>query len=384
MKKVGILGSTGSIGRQTLEVIERFPDQFQLVAIAGGSNLTLLAEQANIFNPKIVSVANEADVELFRTMLFSDQTEVMAGEAGLVAVATFAEVDILVTSVTGTLGLLPTVEAIKAGKDIALANKETLVAAGELVMNLAKEKGVNILPVDSEHSALFQCLNGEPRKSINKLILTASGGPFRGKDKEYLETVDLSMALNHPKWSMGKKISVDSATLMNKGLEVLEAKWLYDQELSKIEVVVHPQSIIHSMVEYMDGSIIAQLGLPDMRIPIQYALTYPERWENNFPKLNFFEHRDLTFEEPDLETFSCLRLAYEAGNIGGTMPAVLNGANEQAVALFLEQKIAFLEIASVIEKVMDQHKVVQKPTLEDILRADKWARKQVDRSINLS
>lgn len=377
MKRVGILGSTGSIGRQTLEVLERFPDKFKLVAIAGGKNVKLLEEQVRRFSPSIVSVGDEELANKLKTCINNFQTQVCFGMEGLVKVATLPEVDILVTSVTGTLGLLPTIEAIKAGKDIALANKETLVAAGKLVMELAKEKGVKILPVDSEHSALFQCLNGESKKAIKRLILTASGGPFRGKDIEFLRNVDQKMALNHPKWTMGKKITIDSATLMNKGLEVIEARWLFDVDFEQIDVVIHPQSIIHSMVEFQDGSTIAQMGEPDMRVPIQYALTYPERVANDFPKLDLLTTGALTFEKPDLETFSSLALAYEAGKIGGTLPAVLNAANEEAVALFLEERITFLDISDSVRQVMKMHSVIFNPTLEEILQADKWARQQV-------
>lgn len=373
-KKIAILGSTGSIGRQTLEVVDRFPQLFEVAALAAGSNTGLLAEQVRKYKPRLVAIAREELMADLRDQLQNIKVEITGGLDGLTQVATVQEASLVVTSVTGAVGLIPTVEAIKQGKDIALANKETLVAAGELVTALAREKGVRLLPVDSEHSAIFQCLQGAPEKGLDKLILTASGGPFRGKKTADLAGVTREMALNHPNWAMGAKITVDSASMMNKGLEVIEARWLFDKGFEDIEVLVHPQSIIHSMVRFADGSILAQLGLPDMRLPIQYALSYPERWENDFPRLDFIKAGQFTFEEPDLETFACLRLAFEAGKRGGTLPAVMNAANEIAVALFLEGTIKFLQIPELIERVMGDHNIIDKPSLEEILEADREAR----------
>jgi len=300
----------------------------------------------------------------------------LAGEKGLLEVATSPEAQVVLTAVTGSLGIKPTLAAIQAGKDIALANKETLVAAGELVTEMAKEKGISIFPVDSEHSAIWQCLNGENEKNIRRIILTASGGPFREMDIKEMKNVTVEMALNHPNWNMGRKITIDSATLMNKGLEVIEARWLFGVDFEKIDVVIHPQSIIHSMVEFLDGSVIAQLGLPDMYLPIQYALSYPERWENKLKRLDFNAIGQLTFERPDEERFRCLALAYQAGRCGGTMPVVLNAANEVAVGAFLDRKIGLLDIPRIVELVMNQHEVVNQPDLEAILSADRWARKK--------
>lgn len=375
--KVVIIGSTGSVGTQTLEVIDLFPDKFEIVGLAAGSQVKSLSEQVRKYKPKVVCIGNEALYNEFREEISDMRCKVVCGIEGLVEAATFEEADIVVTSITGTLGLIPTVEAIKAGKHIALANKETLVAAGDIVMTLASLHGVKILPVDSEHSAIFQCLNGEDIRAVNKLILTASGGPFRGMGRKDLEEITPERALRHPNWTMGPKITIDSATLMNKGLEVIEAKWLFGLELSKIDVVIHPQSIIHSMVEFIDGSIMAQIGLPDMKLPIQYALNYPERLVNNFPRLDFNKIQNLTFHEPDLETFDCLAIAFEAGKTGGSMPAVMNAANEEAVGLFLRNKIKFLDIPKIIMKTMNKHTLIKHPKLEDILACDKWARDAV-------
>jgi 1-deoxy-D-xylulose-5-phosphate reductoisomerase len=384
-KKISIIGSTGSIGRQTLDIAKTFPDRIEVVGLAAGSNLDLLVEQIKEFKPRVVSIMDSRLVDKLSGILTElnllNKIEVYSGGEGLIKVATMDEIDTVVTSVTGTVGLLPTVEAIKKGKNIALANKETLVAAGELVMELVREKGVKLLPVDSEHSAIFQCLAGEERRGVNKIILTASGGPFRGKDKEFLEKVTIDMALKHPNWAMGKKITIDSATLMNKGLEVIEAKWLFDIDFDSIDVVVHPQSIIHSMVEYQDGAILAHLGVPDMRIPIQYALLYPERLDNQIPKLNLVEAGKLTFEAPNVEDFPSLKLAYDAGRIGGTMPAAMNAANERLVELYLQEAIGFLDIPKYIALVMEKHQVISKPSLEAIIEADGWARQEVDKLI---
>lgn len=377
-KRISVLGSTGSIGRQTLEVVDMFPEMFEVVGLAAGTNFDLLVRQAQKYRPAIVSIAEKNNVSAVRAML-PDEISVSTGLEGMIEVAVAEGVDIVVTSVTGTLGLIPTVEAVKAGKNIALANKETLVAAGELVKTLADAKGVSLLPVDSEHSAVFQCLIGENRQDINKLILTASGGPFFNKSREELLHVTLEDALKHPNWSMGRKITVDSATMMNKGLEVIEAHWLFGIELERIEVLVHPQSIIHSMVEFADGSVKAQLGLPDMRLPIQYALSYPRRISNDFPRLDLLSVGKLTFDEPRTKDFPCLELAYEAGRQGGTMPAVMNAANEKAVAMFLEGQIGFLGIPSLIEKVMVNHRPVPGPDLATVLESDQWAREEAER-----
>lgn len=377
-KRIAILGSTGSIGCQTLDVIERFPDKFEIIGLAAGSNLDKLAGQVAKHKPRIVSIGRPEDLPKFRTMV-ADGIKIVAGIEGMVEVAAHVLVDVVVTSITGTLGLIPTVEAIKAGKDIALANKETLVAAGELVTSLVREKGVRMLPVDSEHSAIFQCLAGAQQPEIRRIILTASGGPFRNKTNEELRKVEVEDALKHPNWSMGQKITIDSATLMNKGLEVIEARWLFNTGFDKIDVVVHPQSIIHSMVEFPDGSVIAQLGTPDMRMPIQYALTYPERWANDFPKLDFLSLSELTFQQPRMDEFPCLDLALQAGSQGGTMPAVMNAANEQAVAMFLNRQIGFMDIPELIEKVMASHTRIQNPDLDEILTSDSWARQEASR-----
>ena len=375
MKKISILGSTGSIGTQTLDVVRANRDKFEVVAISANSSINLLLEQIKEFRPKYVAVYNEASTKALKEMIPSDiNIEVLSGMEGLVAISSLDEIDVLLTAIVGMIGLVPTLEAIKKGKTIALANKETLVTAGQLVMEEAKKNNVKILPVDSEHSAIFQCLNGENNKEIESLILTASGGPFRGKTKSQLLNVTKNEALKHPNWSMGRKISIDSSTLMNKGLEVIEAKWLFDVNTDKIDVVVHPQSIIHSMVQFVDSSIIAQMGCPDMKLPIQYALTYPDRILNDFERLDFSKLNSLTFEKPDLETFPCLKLAYDSLNMGGTYSAVLNAANEVLVNEFLEDKIGFYDIPYYIEKTLDAHKSISKPSLEEILHIDKWSR----------
>lgn len=373
MREISILGSTGSIGTQTLEVIENIGD-IKVSGISGNHNIDLLEKQARKFQPRYVAVMDENRGKILRDRLRDTNTKVLSGMEGLISVATLDSVDTVVTSVVGNVGLKPTFEAISAGKNIALANKETLVSAGQLVMDLAKKKGISIYPVDSEHSAIFQSLQGNEDNPIRRILLTASGGPFRGKNKEELMHVSAADALKHPNWSMGRKITIDSATLMNKGLEVMEAKWLFDVSANQIEVLVHPQSIMHSAVEYEDGAIIAQMGEPDMKVPIQYALTYPKRKKSPFPKVDFTQRNTLTFEKPDMKTFRCLELAYRALEIGGTLPAVLNGANEIAVDKFLNGKISFLQIPELIELTMNAYTVKYDYTLEDLLEADDWAR----------
>ena len=378
MKKISILGSTGSIGKQTLDVVRQHSDKFEIVAISANSSVELLLTQIKEFKPKYVAVYDEVSALKLKSMIPSDiNIEVLSGMEGLKAIAALNEIDVLLTAIVGMIGLVPTLTAIRNGKDIALANKETLVCAGDLVMSEAKKHNVAILPVDSEHSAIFQCLNGEQNKEIEKIILTASGGPFRGKNKEDLLKVTKNQALKHPNWSMGRKISIDSSTLMNKGLEVIEAKWLFDVAHNQIDVVVHPQSIIHSMVQFIDSSVMAQLGCPDMRLPIQYALSYPNRVQNDFERLDLAKIATLTFEQPDLETFPCLKLAYESLKMGGTYCAVLNSANEILVNEFLEDKIGFYDIPYYIEKTLEAHNSIEKPNLEQILQIDKWAREYV-------
>ena len=373
MRKISILGSTGSIGTQTVEVVENLKD-IKVMAITGNSNIRLLEKQARKFQPELVAVMDEKNAEILKEKLSDMHIRVISGMDGLVEAATYEGVDTVVTSVVGNVGLKPTFEAIRAGKNIALANKETLVSAGQLVMDLAKKHDIKIYPVDSEHSAIFQSLQGNEGNKIERILLTASGGPFRGKKREELLHVTAADALKHPNWSMGNKITIDSATLMNKGLEVMEAKWLFGVDVDQIEVLVHPQSIVHSAVEYEDGAIVAQLGEPDMRVPIQYALTYPKRVKNPFPRVDFTQRSNLTFDKPDMETFKCLSLAYRALKTGGTLPAVLNGANEVAVARFLKGDIGFLDIPELIEQTMDAYTVKYEYTLEDLLEADAWAK----------
>lgn len=369
MKKIAILGSTGSIGTQTLEIAEEQAD-LEVVGLAAGSNVALLEQQIRRFRPRLAAVFQEEKAKELKEAVRDLPTKVLAGMEGLLELAVMEETDVLVTAVVGMIGIGPTIAAIEAGKNIALANKETLVTAGHLIMPLAKEKRVAILPVDSEHSAIFQSMEGQRRDAVTKLWLTASGGPFRGKDRAFLETVKKEDALKHPNWTMGRKITIDSATMVNKGLEVMEAKWLFGVELEQIQVVVHPQSVIHSMVEYKDGAVIAQLGVPDMKLPIQYALCYPERRYLKGERLSFARLSQLTFEEPDLETFYGLKLAYKAGKAGGSMPTVYNAANELAVQKFLEDKLSFVEIPELIEEAMTAHKVIEKPTVAQILQAE--------------
>lgn len=372
MKKIAILGSTGSIGTQTLDVVREHSDELQVVALAAGTNKERLKEQIKEFHPKLVSLSDEKKAQELKEELAGEQVEVVCGMEGLIEVAGADSADVVVTAVVGMMGILPTMEVIKKGKDIALANKETLVTAGHLIIPMAKEYGVSILPVDSEHSAIFQSLQGEPKAALDKILLTASGGPFRGKSAEFLETVTLEAALNHPNWSMGPKITIDSSTMVNKGLEVMEAKWLFGVDYSQIEVVIQPQSIIHSMVQYVDGAIIAQLGTPDMRVPIEYALFYPERRSLSGDRLDFSKLSQITFEKPDYKVFRGLSLAIEAGKTGGTMPTVFNAANERAVAKFLKGEIKYTDIVRSIEKCMDAHKVSAHPDLEEILATEQW------------
>ena len=372
MKKIAILGSTGSIGTQTLDVVRAHSDELEVVALAAGSNKERLKEQIREFHPELVSLSDEKKAQELKEELAGEAVEVVCGMGGLIEVAGIDSADVVVTAVVGMMGILPTMEAIRKGKDIALANKETLVTAGHLIIPMAREYGVSILPVDSEHSAIFQCLQGEPKKALDKILLTASGGPFRGKSAEFLETVTLEDALNHPNWSMGPKITIDSSTMMNKGLEVMEAKWLFGVDYSQIEVVIQPQSIIHSMVQYIDGAVIAQLGTPDMRVPIEYALFYPERRSLPGDRLDFSKLSQITFEKPDYKVFRGLSLAIEAGKTGGTMPTVFNAANERAVAKFLKGEIKYTDIVRSIEKCMDAHKVSAHPDLEEILATEQW------------
>ena len=371
-KNIAILGSTGSIGVQTLDVAKNLG--IRVSGLSANSNIDLLEKQAREFKPLVVSAGDAGLARELDKRLRGLGIEVMYGVEGLKSIASLDEADTVVTSIVGTAGLIPTLKAIEKGKDIALANKETLVTAGAFVMFEAARRNVRIFPVDSEHSAVFQCLRGNRHSDVTAIILTASGGPFRGWKPEELEGVKVAQALKHPNWKMGSKITIDSATLMNKGLEVIEARWLFDVEAERIKVVVHPQSIIHSMVEYVDGSVMAQLGSPDMRIPIQLALTWPERAENCFPRLDVLKCGSLTFEEPDKNAFPCLGLAYEALKAGGTMPSAMNAANEAAVSLFLEEKIGFNDIPRIIEKVMYKHIVNTKPGLDDIIEVDRWAR----------
>ena len=371
MKKVAILGSTGSIGTQTLEVVRENGD-IEVLGLAAGSNIKMLEEQIREFHPQIVAVWSEEKAEELRVNVADTDTQIVAGMDGLLEVATMNDTEILVTAVVGMIGIRPTIEAIKAGKDIALANKETLVTAGHIIMPLAKKMGVSILPVDSEHSAIFQSLQGNRHGAVHKILLTASGGPFRGKKSEELMEIKVEDALKHPNWSMGRKITIDSSTMVNKGLEVIEAKWLFDVDVDRVQVVVQPQSIIHSMVQYVDGAIIAQLGTPDMRVPIEYALFYPERRSLSGDRLDFSKLSQITFEKPDYKVFRGLSLAIEAGKTGGTMPTVFNAANERAVAKFLKGEIKYTDIVRSIEKCMDAHKVSAHPDLEEILATEQW------------
>ncbi|MFH7244198.1 MAG: 1-deoxy-D-xylulose-5-phosphate reductoisomerase [Spirulina sp.] len=381
MKAITLLGSTGSIGTQTLDILEHHPDQFRLVGIAAGNNVELLAQQVRQFRPEIVAICNAERVGELREALagLDPMPQILAGEEGVVEVARYGDAEAVVTGIVGCAGLLPTLAAIEAGKDIALANKETLIAGGPAVLPLVEKHGVKLLPADSEHSAIFQCLQGVPQGGLRRILLTASGGAFRDWPVEKLSQVTVADALKHPNWSMGRKITVDSATLMNKGLEVIEAHYLFGMDYDHIDIVIHPQSIIHSLIELQDTSVLAQLGWPDMRLPLLYALSWPERIYTDWEPLDLVKAGNLTFREPDHAKYPCMELAYAAGRAGGTMTAVLNAANEQAVALFLDEKIRFLDIPKVIEGVCERHQShnVTQPVLADILAADQWARAEV-------
>ncbi|PEA88450.1 1-deoxy-D-xylulose-5-phosphate reductoisomerase [Bacillus thuringiensis] len=373
VKYISILGSTGSIGTSALDVISAHPEHFKIVGLTANYNIDLLEQQIKTFQPRIVSVATKDLADTLRTRI-SANTKITHGTDGLIAVATHPDSNLVLSSVVGVSGLLPTIEALKAKKDIAIANKETLVAAGHIVTELAKQNGCRLIPVDSEHSAIFQCLNGENNKEIEKLIVTASGGAFRDKTREEMQTLQAKDALKHPNWLMGAKLTIDSATLMNKGFEVMEARWLFDIPYEKIDVMIHKESIIHSLVEFIDGSVMAQLGAPDMRMPIQYAFHYPTRLPSSYKKLNLLEISSLHFEKPDLEKFPCLQYAYECGKIGGTTPAVLNAANEIANARFLKNEIVFFDIEKTIYKTVEAHHNIKDLSLDAILEADQWAR----------
>lgn len=369
MKKIAILGSTGSIGTQTLEVVRTNQD-IEVIALTAGKNVEKLEEQIREFRPKVVAIWDDKRAKELKQKVQDMPVEVLSGMDGMISCATLSDVKIVVTAVVGMIGILPTIEAIKAGKDIALANKETLVTAGHIIMPLVEKYKVALLPVDSEHSAIFQALNGEKNNKISRILLTASGGPFRGKKKKNLENMQLEDALKHPNWSMGRKITIDSSTMVNKGLEVMEAKWLFQVDFDQIQVVIQPQSVIHSMVEFADGGIIAQLGTPDMRLPIQYALYYPERRPLSGDRVDFYELSQLTFEKPDLETFEGLKLAYQVGKTGGSMPTVYNAANEYAVAKFLNREIKYLEIVEMISWALDAHQYISNPSVQDILEIE--------------
>ncbi len=388
MKAITILGSTGSIGTQTLDIVTHHPDQFRVVGLAAGNNVNLLAQQIRDFQPEIVALGNEAKLPELKNALaklsegiasFPNQPKILVGEAGICEVARYGDAESVVTGIVGCAGLLPTIAAIEAGKDIALANKETLIAGAPVVLPLVAKHGVKLLPADSEHSAIFQCLQGVPENGLRRIILTASGGSFRDLPVEKLSSVTVKDALKHPNWSMGQKITIDSATLMNKGLEVIEAHYLFDLPYDRIDIVIHPQSIIHSLIEVQDTSVLAQLGWPDMRLPLLYALSWPERIYTEWEQLDLVKAGDLTFREPDHDKYPCMQLAYAAGRAGGLMPAVLNAANEQAVALFLAEKIGFLDIPRLIETVCDRFTTqnTTTPSLDDILSADKWARQAI-------
>ena len=376
MKRLAVLGSTGSIGVNTLDIAGRFENEFKVMALSAGTNIRLLKEQIERFNPKVVCVLNEALANTLKGEISPQKTEILFGVEGLIQIASLPEIDLVVSALVGAAGLIPTISAIKAKKSIALANKESLVMAGKIIIEEAHENGVTILPVDSEHSAIFQALVGRSKDEVNRIILTASGGPFLNLPYEKMKEVTAKEALHHPTWDMGRKVSIDSASLMNKGLEVIEARWLFGVSTEQIAVQIHPQSVVHSMVEYIDGSIAAQMGITDMRIPISYALSYPKRLRLDLPPLDLYDMDGLTFLPPDIERFPCLRLAYRSIEIGETMPAVLNSANEVAVSSFLEAIIKFTDIPEVVEKVMENHQVKPLTTLDDALRADQWAREK--------
>ncbi len=376
MKNIAILGSTGSIGQQALEIARANKDKIKVTTLAANANDELLEQQINEFLPDIAVLSDEDAAKRLKNR-YKGKTEIIDGEKGLIEAATYEKIHMVLASIVGFAGLLPTLAAIESKKEIALANKETLVAAGSIIMPKIKEYNCTLIPVDSEHSAIFQSLTGQDTSKIERILLTASGGPFRGKSLEQLKNITLQDCLKHPNWAMGQKITIDSSTLANKGLEVIEAHWLFDIDYDKITVVVHPQSIIHSMVEYTDGAVIAQLGLPDMKVPIQYAFSYPKRWDSSFEKLDFFKLSHMTFEQPDMQTFSALKLAFDAGKMGGTMPCIYNAANEQAVNNFIKGNISYLDIPKAIEYTMQKCEMVQQPTLDDIIKADKKAREYV-------
>lgn len=380
MKNIAVLGSTGSIGTQTLDIARKNKDELCVKVLAAGSNVKLIEEQIREFLPDVAVLFDEEKAKELSIKIADLPVKVLSGMDGMTEAATYEKVDTVVTSMVGMIGIKPTIAAIKAGKNIALANKETLVTAGHIIMPLIKEMGVSLLPVDSEHSAIFQSMNGENKKRISKILLTASGGPFRGRTYDDLKSVTLEDALKHPNWAMGQKITVDSATLVNKGLEVLEASWLFDVPVSKIQVVVHPQSVIHSMVEYEDTAVIAQLGCPDMRLPIQYALFYPDRRFLDAKKLDFFEMKSLTFEKPDMDTFKGLKFAMQSAEDGGSMPTVFNAANEEAVAMFLRKQIGFLDIYNIIEDSMNRHSVIANPDIDTVLLVEKDTREYIRKS----
>jgi len=382
MKRITLLGSTGSIGVSTLSVVQKHPRKFKVVALAAGRNVELLAEQISKFRPEVVAVHSGADALRLKDILgVKNKIPILYDESGICEIASYSPSDIVVSAISGAAGLKPTLAAIEAGKDIALANKETMVIAGQIVTKRARQKNIKILPVDSEHSAIFQCLEGQDRDNLKKIILTASGGPFLKLSKKDLKQVTLQQALRHPRWKMGRKITIDSASLMNKGLEVIEAKWLFNLDMACIDVLIHPQSVVHSMIELVDGSVLAQLGVADMKIPIAYALAYPDRLANDLPVLNLAKAGPLEFYEPDVEKFPCLGLAYEAGRLGGTAPVALNAANEVAVAAFIENRICFTDLAKVIDKVLGKHQTRKTVSLEDVLEADREARMQAQNAV---
>ena len=383
MKKISLLGSTGSIGANVLDVIERNPEKFQIFGMSAGNNVDLFAKQIRKFKPRVVALFDTKKIPTLKEQIADLDIEILSGEEGSIAVATLPEADVVVSGVMGSAGLLPAIHALKSGKNLALANKETLVIAGELVLREAKKTNSQIIPIDSEHSAIFQVLNGEKKERIKKIILTASGGPFRTFSLDQMETVTVKDALKHPNWDMGAKITIDSSTMMNKGLEYIEAKWLFGVN-TPVEIIVHAQSIIHSMIEFVDTSIIAQLGIPDMRVPIAYALTYPDRFECDLPSLDLTTMGNLTFEAPDFERFPCLRLAIDAMEIGKTMPAVLNAANEIAVQAFLEELIPYKDIAELIRMVMQNHNPSPLKELQDVLIADRWAREETTKLVTVT
>lgn len=380
MKNIAVLGSTGSIGTQTLNIVRQNKD-LKIVALAAGSNVELMEKQIREFSPQVAAMWSEKACEDLKIRVSDTKVRILCGMEGLLEIAALEAAEVLVTAIVGMIGIRPTIAAIKSGKTIALANKETLVTAGHIIMPLAKKHHAAILPVDSEHSAIFQSMNGENKKRISKILLTASGGPFRGKTKEELGGMQVEDALKHPNWSMGRKITIDSATMVNKGLEVMEARWLFDVELDRIEVVVHPQSIIHSMVEYEDGAVMAQLGMPDMKLPIAYALFYPDRRPLDGRRVDFFKLGQMTFEKPDTETFTGLKLAFDAAAQGGSMPTVYNAANEKAVSLFLDRKIGFMQIPELIEASMRQHKKAEEPDVEEILKAEQETYEFIERLV---